>query len=104
MIKGFILGIIVTLVVAAGLGYLILTSGQIPANADAKPGAIEDFITQTSLSATLEKYAPKGDNPVALTDDNFVVAIDLYGKNCAVCHGTAEGDASASPIAKGGIS
>jgi hypothetical protein len=37
MIKGFILGVIVTLVVAAGVGYLILISGQIPGNADAKP-------------------------------------------------------------------
>jgi mono/diheme cytochrome c family protein len=95
MIKGFILGIIATLVVAAGVGYFILSSAQIPANADAKPGAIEEFIT------TLERDAPKGPNPVALTDDNLVAAIDLYGKNCAICHGTAEGDASASPIAKG---
>jgi mono/diheme cytochrome c family protein len=101
MIKGFILGIIATLVVAAGVGYFILSSAQIPANADAKPGAIEEFITQTSLRATLERDAPKGPNPVALTDDNLVAAIDLYGKNCAICHGTAEGDASASPIAKG---
>ncbi len=51
MIKGFILGIIVTLVVAAGVGYLILISGRIPANADAKPGVIEDFITQTSRNS-----------------------------------------------------
>ena len=101
MIKGFILGIIATLVVAAGVSYFILSSAQIPANADAKPGAIEEFITQTSLRATLERDAPKGPSPVALTDDNLVAAIDLYGKNCAICHGTAEGDASASPIAKG---
>jgi mono/diheme cytochrome c family protein len=101
MIKGFILGIIATLAVAAGVGYFVLSSGLIPANANAKPGVIETFITQTSLRATLEKEAPKGENPVALTDDNLIAAIELYGKNCVICHGTAEGDASASPIAKG---
>jgi hypothetical protein len=65
MIKGFILGIIATLVVAVGVCYFILSSGLIPANANAKPGPIETFITQTSLRATLEKDAPKGENPSA---------------------------------------
>jgi mono/diheme cytochrome c family protein len=36
-----------------------------------------------------------------LTDANLVAGIDLYGQHCAICHGTAKGDASATPIAKG---
>jgi len=38
---------------------------------------------------------------VALTDDNLVAGVELYGRHCAICHGTAQGKASASPIAKG---
>jgi mono/diheme cytochrome c family protein len=53
------------------------------------------------LDATLDREAPKGPNPVALTDDNLVAAIELYGRHCAICHGTAKGTASASPVAKG---
>src|SRR5659263_677205 len=43
----------------------------------------------------------KGSNPVALTDQNLLNGVDLYAQNCAVCHGSASGDASSSPIAKG---
>ena len=35
------------------------------------------------------------------TDDNLVAGVELYGRHCAICHGTAKGDASASPVAKG---
>ncbi len=101
MFRGFILGIIFTIVVAAGVGYYVLSSGLIPANADAKPGPIEMFLAGTSLEATLEKDAPKEANPVQLTDDNLVQGIKLYETNCAICHVTAEGEAAASPVAKG---
>lgn len=59
------------------------------------------FIAGTSLQATLEKDDPKQTNPVQLTDENLVSGIKLYESNCAICRGTAEGDASASAIAKG---
>lgn len=59
MFRGFILGIIFTVLAAAAVGYYALRSGLIPANADAKPGQIERFIAGTSLQATLDKDAPK---------------------------------------------
>ncbi len=92
---------ILTVVVAAGVGYYVLSSGLIPANADAKSGPIETFLAGTSLGATLDKDAPKEANPVKLTDDNLAQGIKLYEDNCAICHGTAEGEAAASPVAKG---
>jgi thiosulfate dehydrogenase len=101
MFRGFILGIIFTVLAAAAVGYYALSSGLIPANADAKPGQIEMFIAGTSLQATLDKDAPKEPNPVQLSDENLVNGIKLYETNCAICHGTAEGETSASPIAKG---
>ncbi len=55
-----------------------MSSGVIPANADAKPGRIERFIAGTSLQATLDKYAPKESNPVQLTDEKLVNGIKLY--------------------------
>jgi mono/diheme cytochrome c family protein len=83
------------------VGYYALSNGLIPANADAKPGQIERFIAGTSLQATLDRDAPKEPNPVQLTDENLINGIKLYETNCAICHGTAEGDTSASPVAKG---
>lgn len=101
MLKGIILGVLGTVVAGLVAAYLLLQSGLIPANADAKPGWLELWMARTSLRATLQRYAPKGPNPVPLTDVNLIQGIDLYGKHCAICHGTSAGTASASPAAKG---
>ena len=82
MFRGFIVGIIFTVLAAAAVGYYALSNGLIPANADAKPGQIERFIAGTSLQATLDKDAPKEPNPVQLTDENLVNGIKLYERNC----------------------
>ena len=101
MMKGFIAGIAFTIAAALIGGYMLVQSGFIPANADATPGPIETWIAGTSLDATLNREAPKGPNPVAATDANLVDGVDLYAQHCAICHGTANGVASASPVAKG---
>lgn len=101
MLKGFIAGIVVTIIVAAAAAYLVVQGGYIPANADAKPGPIETWAADTSLSATLSREAPKSADPVSLTDANLIQGINLFAQHCAICHGTAKGDAAASPVAKG---
>lgn len=99
--RGFIAGIVVTIVVALIVGYGLLVSGFIPANADARPGGLELWAANTSLSATLRRDAPKGPNPVPLSDENLIEGVKLYGQNCAFCHGTAAGEASATAVARG---
>ncbi|MGE5319213.1 MAG: c-type cytochrome [Hyphomicrobiaceae bacterium] len=101
MLKGIVLGVALTLAVAVVGAYLLVRSGLIPANADATPGRLETWMAGTSLDATLSREAPKGKNPVALTERNLLAGVHLFAQNCAVCHGSAKGDAAASPIAKG---
>jgi mono/diheme cytochrome c family protein len=101
MLRGFVFGVVATILVAMACGYAVLRSGLVPANADASPGGFETWATNASLDATLARDAPKGPNPVAPTDANLIAGIDLYGQHCAICHGTAKGDASASAVAKG---
>lgn|SRR5512139_668209 len=101
MLKGMVSGAVLTLAVALIGAYALVRSGLIPANADATPGRLEIWMARTSLDATLRRDAPKGKNPVALTEQNLIHGVRLFAQNCAVCHGSAKGDASASPIAKG---
>ncbi|HVA54729.1 MAG TPA: cytochrome c [Gammaproteobacteria bacterium] len=101
MFKSFMLGVLAAIIVAVFCGYLVLRFGLVPANADAKPAWLETWAAGVSLDATLKREAPKIQNPVALSDDNLIAGIKLYGQHCAICHGTAQGDASASPVAKG---
>ena len=101
MVRAFFMGVLVTIVVTLGCGYFGLRNGIVPANSDATPSSLEIWAAQTSLRATLQKEAPTTPNPVALTDENLIAGIDLYGQHCAICHGTAKGETSASPLAKG---
>jgi mono/diheme cytochrome c family protein len=101
MFKGFVTGVVVTIVAAAAAAYFVLVTGTIPAGADSGPLPLEKWAASTSLEASITKQAPKGPNPVPLTDDNLIDGIHLFGKHCAICHGTARGKDSASPVAKG---
>jgi thiosulfate dehydrogenase len=99
--RGFIFGVAAAVIAALLIGYAALQSGLVPANADATPGGLELWAADTSLSATLRRDAPKGPNPVALTDAHLKDGVALYAQHCAICHGTAAGDGSISPVAKG---
>ncbi len=99
--KGFIVGILFTVGAAVIGGYYALQNGLVPANADAKPSRLETWMAETSLDATLHREAPKKDNPVALNEQNLTAGVHLFAQYCAVCHGSAQGASSPSPIAKG---
>ena len=101
MFKGVVLGVILTCVIALAGAYALVRSGLIPANADAKPSQLETWTAQTSLDATLRRYAPTSADPVALTDQNLLDGVQLYAHDCAICHGSAKGSASPSPLAQG---
>jgi hypothetical protein len=70
MLKGMVWGVALTLAVALVSAFLMVRSGLIPANADARPGGLELWMAGTSLDATLDRFAPKEQYPVALDDQN----------------------------------
>jgi len=75
MFRGLITGIVLTIAAALVGSYLVLQTGLIPANADAKPGPIEIWAAHTSLDATLDREAPTRPNPAAMTDANLIDGI-----------------------------
>lgn len=101
MFKGLVVGALATVLLAALAAYLAVISGIMPASADGQPLPLENWAASTSLDATLNREAPKAPNPVTLTDAHLIAGVDLYATHCAICHGTAKGAASASPVAKG---
>jgi thiosulfate dehydrogenase len=101
MLRGFILGVILSALAAAVAAYMIVVNGLIPAAADQPAGALERWVAENDLRAVLNANAPKTANPIPVTDANLIAGIRLYADNCSVCHGTAAGEAAASPVAKG---
>jgi thiosulfate dehydrogenase len=88
VLKGFLLGVVVTIIVGTFVGFIGITQGLlIPANADTRPPALERWLASRALHATLDREMPRQPNPIAATDPNYLAGIKLYGENCAVCHG-----------------
>ena len=94
MLRGFILGIVLTLVVAAGVAYAAVSFGLVPANADATPSGIERWAARTSLNATVSREAPAGDAPIPASEQNLLAGAKIYEANCSACHGVASGHPS----------
>ena len=94
MMRGFVIGVVATLVAITLSLYIGIKAGAMPANADAKPSRLERWAASSSLHATLAREAPKGPNPVPLDDPNLIAGIRTYAANCAVCHGAADGKPS----------
>jgi mono/diheme cytochrome c family protein len=99
MLKGFIGGIIFTVLATALAAYGMIRTGVMPANADEKPPRIETWAAKTSLHATLRRSSPKVTDPLPPTDENLIAGIKLYAQDCAVCHGDSSGNAT--NVAKG---
>jgi thiosulfate dehydrogenase len=93
--RNFILGVIITLVVLllAGLGYAFL--GFAPTSAEAVPPSLESRVANAALDASIERHAPRANNPLPPTDENLIDGIKLYTMNCALCHGGLDNKESA---------
>ena len=78
---------------------IVVEFGLVPANADATPPALERWAASTALSNAIKREAPKGPDPVPVTDANLIAGIKIYGANCVFCHGDADG--KPSDLAKG---
>ena len=112
MVKGFILGIVVSIVIAIAGAYLFVTRGALPAGQDVKPGALETWAAKTSLRAAMKREAQGLKSPLPPTDDNLAAGVALYVAHCQVCHGGPDGVAppiaggltpNAPPLAKEGV-
>ena len=98
-IISFLAGIIFTLIALAIVGYFAVKAGLVPANADTKPTALEQWVAKTALHAALERETKGLTNPVQPSDENLMIGVHLYAENCAICHGAS--DAKPSNLAQG---
>jgi len=91
-VRIFFLGAIAVVILIIIVGYIgVVTGTLIPANADAQPGKLERWAAHQSLDAAVARGAPTSPPPVAADDATFNEGIKIYGDNCIVCHGAADG-------------
>jgi len=91
VLRGFILGIALTILLAVVIAYSGVKLGLVPANADVPPGPLERWIARASLQATLARESGKLLNPLSANAQTLLAGIKIYGANCAMCHGDSAG-------------
>jgi mono/diheme cytochrome c family protein len=96
--RGFLLGVVFTLVLLIAGGLAIAYLGYLPTNADATPPRMESHIAMSAMDASMDRHAPRVGNPVPATDDNLIDGMKIYSMNCSLCHGTL--DFKPSPLEK----
>ena len=85
--RNFILGVVVTLLLLLLGGLAIAMLGLLPTNADSNPPKIERRIAMSAMDASMERHAPRLNNPLPPTDENLIDGMKIYTMNCALCHG-----------------
>ncbi len=85
--RNFILGIVITIfaLLIAGAGAALL--GFLPTRANDTPPQYETQIASAALDASMERHAPRANNPLPPTDENLIDGMKIYTMNCANCHG-----------------
>src|SRR3974377_179103 len=85
--RKFVAGVLATVAVLAlgGVGAALL--GFLPTNANSTPPRFEARLAMSALDASVDRHAPRGNSPVAATDENLIEGIKIYTMNCAGCHG-----------------
>ena len=75
--------------------YGIIVSGSINPSADEETPSLERWAAKTSLHAYLKANTPKTTNPLKPSSASDLKAgAELYVRNCAFCHGYANGSTS----------
>ena len=86
--RGFVLGIIFTLLVlAAGIDWYAKT-GRVDFEADQPPSKLETRFAMSAVDASTDRHAADVKNPIPPTEENIVAGAQIYLNHCAGCHGT----------------
>lgn len=88
-----------TIVVVLLVAIVVAASGSITVGADVKPGLIERTLAPWARDRSVERHAPRAQNPYAGDPAAIAAGMDHYRENCLTCHGAP--GILATEVAKG---
>jgi len=98
MLKGLVVGILLTLVVIFGGIYLYFSGGHAPVTTKSPEMPFEHELAHMALNAHLAKL-PHPNPPVPESEESYMEGAKIYKEHCAVCHGLP--GENKNPIAAG---
>jgi mono/diheme cytochrome c family protein len=87
--RGFVVGVVLTLLLLACGGFLVANRGWFPVGADNAPGTLEHRLANMATDAYVESHAPGQENPVQPTPAALSDGARTYEMHCSLCHGGA---------------
>jgi mono/diheme cytochrome c family protein len=85
--RNFILGIVITVLVLLIGSFGLALLGFLPTRANVEPPQMELHVAMSALDNSVERHAPRLNNPVPPTDENLIAGLKIYTMDCALCHG-----------------
>jgi thiosulfate dehydrogenase len=98
VLTGFVLGVLVTVLLAVAGVYAYFRLGMAPVATSAPPMPFEARLARMALHARLEREMPR-QTPLPADEGNLAAGARVYVQHCALCHGLPGG--RRSPIAEG---
>ncbi len=86
MVKGLILGIVLTVILLAGGVYFYFSSGRAPVATSAPPFPLERRMAALQLHSYLQNL-PHPQPQVPADETNLIAGAKVYKEQCATCHG-----------------
>ncbi len=83
----FILGVVVTIAVAAIAVYCYFTLGLAPVATAAQAMPFEKTLANKGLNARIQKEMPKNPPNMQMGEAEYQAAANIYKDQCAFCHG-----------------
>jgi thiosulfate dehydrogenase len=97
MVKAFVIGIVVGLLLVAAGAWFYFTAGWAPVAVADPPMLFEKKLAHGALNARISKDPHTDPAPVPADEGTYLAGADLYKQNCAVCHGLPGQPQSAIP-------
>lgn len=83
----FLIGFLTAVVLVLLALFCYVRFGFVDPRADAEPGSLETKIAMPALDASVDRRAPKMNNPIQPTQENLLAGMKIYQASCAGCHG-----------------
>jgi thiosulfate dehydrogenase len=85
-----LLGMLLALIILIGVAYLYFGLGFAPITADGAMNRWEADSASIALAASIQRRAPRLQNPYSDSDPNLLDGMNTYISHCAVCHGSLD--------------
>jgi len=86
-LRGFIGGVVVTILLLVVGGYLFVRGGGVSMATTAAPLPLEKNVAKLALHASIGNAADEKD-ALPFDDSNMVAGVTVYKQHCEFCHGT----------------